>query len=487
MSVSYTQLRGGIDVTSPPNAIDPGRSLVAINYTTPDTGGYRSLAGYTLLGAGAPTGTGNILGLAVWNEDIYCIRESGGNGVLYKLVAGVWTGVGSGLPIGRYEFVVGNFFALAASENLFMVCAAGKPWKYDGTTLSEISTAPTGAKFIDIHANHLFIGIEAGSVQWSATGDPDDWTALNGAGELGVSDKVTGLGSISQALVIGGQTSIKVLYGSSVADFTVSDFARNAGIAEYTMAVVGTLPIFKTTKGLSSLNAVQAYGNFAMGEWANQVAPIFRAKGAPSCSMASRNSNQYRLYYPDGTGIIATFAGQNLVGITTIIIPDNITLCATGDAISGTDINVFADDAGQVFQLDTGTTFNGLAINTYLSMAYNHFGAPTMRKRFRRIFLDVVSESAIQLNVLPTYDFGAEKVPRHRVLFKDTLAAGGIWDFATWDAFAWGSPILDMSQLRLVGTGANLGLVINSSSTTDLPHTILGYTTHYDPRRLNRA
>lgn len=487
MSVSYTQLKGGIDVTSPPNAANPGSGLVAINYVTPDTGGYRSLRGYSLLGSGAPPGTGDILGVKVWNSDVYAIREVGGNGTLYKLVSDVWTSVGTGLPLGRYEFAIGNFFAVSSSENLFMVCEAGKPWKFDGTTLTEITLAQAGAKFIEVYSNHLFLGFKLGSVQWSAIGDPDDWQAANGAGELGISDEFTGFSVAPQALVLGGADSIKVLYGTSAADFNVSYFAQNAGINPYTMSVVGTAPMFKTSKGLSSLSAVQAYGNFAMGDWAKQVGPLFEGKGLPSCSMAVRGLNQYRLYYPDGTGIVATFVGQSLVGITTTVFPDNTLLCSTGPLGDGTDLSVFADDAGQVFQLDTGTDFAGTPINTYLTTAYNNFGSPTTRKRFRRIFLDVVSKSAIQLNVLPSYDFGAERVPRHRVLFKETLAAGGLWDFSTWDNFAWGSPLLDMSQLRLVGTAANLGLVINSSSTTDLPHTILGYTTHFDVRRLNRA
>jgi hypothetical protein len=487
MSTAYVQFKGGMDLVSPGNAIDPGRCLIAINYEAADTGGYRSIAGYTRLGGSAPAGSGSILGLAIWKGDVYCIRQTTTTADLFKLAAGAWVSVGTGLPIGRYEMIAGNFFAMASSENLFMVCEAGRPWKFDGTTLSEITNAPTGAKFIGIHSNHLFLGFAVGSVQWSAIGDPDDWTAANGAGETGISDTLTGFANVTGALVIGGGDSIKVLYGSSAQDFAVKDYATNVGITPYTMASVGTTPVFKTSKGMSSLQAVQSYADFSMGDWATHVDPIFRGKAAPTCCLASRNRNQYRLYFADGTGVIATFAGQQLVGITTIAYPEAVTLCATGDASDGSDLNVFTNDTGDVFQMDTGTHFNGANINTYLTTAYNHMRAPTVRKRFRHLYLDVQSDSANILSVLPSYDFGNERIPRHRVLFKDTLASGGLWDFDTWDAFSWGTPLLDMAHMRLTGTATHIGLVINSSSAEAAPHTLHGYTVHFDQRRLQRG
>lgn len=487
MKTAYVRFTGGMDLTSPGNAIDPGRCLVAINYEAAETGGYRSIQGYQLLGGEAPAGSGPVLGLAVWKSVVYAVRQNGETATLYKLDSGVWSPVGSGLPIGRYDFVVGNFYALATSENLFMVCSQGKPWMFDGTELTEVTDAPAGAQFISIYSNHLFLGFAQGSVQWSATGNPNDWSAAGGAGEVGMSDSMTGFANVPGALVLGGGDSIKVLYGSSAEDFNVKDFANSVGITPYTMASVGTYPIFKTNKGLSSLQAVQSYADFSMGEWATHIDPLFREKGAPTCCMASRNRDQYRLYFSDGTGVIATFAGQQLVGITTIAYPEPISLCATGDAEDGSDLNVFADESGNVYQMDKGTSFNGASINTYLSTAYNHLKGPSLRKRFRHLYLDVASDSSVRISVLPSYNFGDERIPRHRVLFKDTLAAGGLWDFNSWGDFSWGTPLLDMSHLRLTGTATHLGLVINTSSSTSEQHTLHGYTVHFDQRRSNRG
>jgi hypothetical protein len=496
VKTEYTRLGGGLDLVNNPNSVNPGRSILSINYDTPITGGYRSVKGYELLGGGPPSGTDPVLGVAVWQGKVYCIRESAGTGHLYRLDSGSWTDVGSGLALARHDFVSGNFYALASSENLFMV-GGGKPWKFDGTTLSEITAAPSGATFIDIHANHLFLGIPAGSLQWSELGNPDGWTAAGGAGELGVSDRITGLAQVAGGvLVIGGEESIKLLYGSSVDNFEVRDFSSNAGIASHTIATIGTTPVFKSSTGLTSLSTVQAFADFQFGSWAQEIAPLFRLQDAePVAAIALKNANEYRLYWESGLGVVATFNGETPVGISTTIFPDAITLAATGNDLEpGRDLTVFADDAGNVFRLDSGTSFAGEEIKTYLALGYNHFGGPSVRKRFRHLYLDVLADSAVDLYVLPSFNLGSSLIPRHLVAEAVTpeaiitaLSAGGLWEFDRWGEFAWGTPILDMTHLWLAGTATHLGLVINTASTTAEQHTIHGYTTHFDVRRLRRG
>lgn len=496
MSVSYTRLGGGLDLVNNPNSVDPGRSILSINYETPITGGYRSTEGYTDIGA--PAGTGELLGLTVWNGDVYAIRKNT-TVHLYKwdgVGTTTWTSVGSGLFEGRHDFVEANFFSLASSENLFMV-GGGKVWKYDGTTLSEIADSPTGAKYIDVHANHLFLGFEAGSVQWSATGNPDDWDALNGAGEAGISDKVTSLDRVSGGvLVIGGQNSIKTLYGTSNLDFTIKEFSSSAGVAPYTSATIGTIPVFRSSAGLTSMTAVQSFSDFQFGSWAQEITPLFgRQSAEPVCAMALKNKNQYRLYWESGLGIVATFNGETPVGISTTIFPHQVHLCATGASDTpGTDLSVFSNELGNVYHLDSAESFAGQQLKTYLALGYNHFQGPSVQKRFRHLYLDVLAESAVELSVLPTFNLGSSLIPRHLVSeatvptqILDALSAGGLWEFDNWGEFTWGSPILDMTHLRLFGSATHLGIVVNTASTTDKPHTIHGYTTHYDARRLRRG
>ena len=488
MNTPYTPIGSGLNLTAPPNQMDPGAALLCVNYETPDTGGYRSISGYQLFGDGEVPGTGPILGLTVFQGKAFAIRVNGSVARLCYSDGASWTTVSGNLPIGTYRFASGNFYALASSESLFMVCDQGKPWKWDGSALTEISDAMSGAAFIEVHTNRLFLGFEAGSIQYSSLGDPAGWDAVSGgAGEIGVSDSVTALSSTIGVLVIGCKNSIQLLYGETDSDYVRKDYARGAGITADTMAVLGTTPIFKSERGLTSLQAVQTFGDFEMGDWARHVAPFFESLASPVCTMISRSRNQYRMFFSDKTALLATFSGSKLAGITSAAYPDAVTKCASGDDEQGGELSVFADDAGQVFRMDTGTSFNGQAINTYLTLAYNHFGSPVVRKRFRRAYLDIQAQDAIDISLLPTFDFGDERIPRHGVQFTQALAAGGLWGIDTWGGFAWGTPILDMRNIHIAGSGTHLGVVISTSSVTAKPHTLLGYTAQFDARRLKRG
>lgn len=485
----YTPLAGGIDMVSNPNMMNPGSAILAINYTTPITGGYRSVGGYTLLGEGPPPGTGPILGLAVWKGNIFCIRESGGVGVFYQLVGTSWVQKGTGLSTYRHEFTSGAFKALSTSETLYMVGGA-KPWQWDGSTLTELTAAPSGAYFIATHANHLVLGFPVGSVQWSEMGDPTGWDAAGGAGELGASDVVTGLAAAAGGvLVIGCRDTIKLMYGSSVDDFVVQTHSDNAGVKPYTMRTMGAMPVFQSSLGLTSLEAVQSYANFDFGNWARAIKPLLANRNMdPSGAVALKQSNQYRLYYPDGMALVATFNGTEPVGITTTLYPDDVDLVATGDSADRlSDVTVFSDSDANIYLADYGTSFNGQEVRTVLSLAYNHFGGPTVRKRMRRLWWDIEAESPIELRVLPAYNLGSSNISRSPVTVLNGLTAGGLWDFDKWDEFAWSTPVLDMQPMMLTGSATHIGPVVNTSSSVAKPHTLRGYTTQFEARRLSRG
>lgn len=475
-------------MVSNPNMMNPGSAILAINYTTPITGGYRAVSGYHLLGGAPPAGTGPILGLCVWHGDVFCIRENAGTGTLYKLTGGSWVSVGTGLEVGLHEFASGTFQALAASEALYMV-GGGKPWVWDGTSLSEIVAAPSGGSYIAVHANHLVVGLPSGSVQWSEMGDPTSWDAAGGAGELGAADAVTGLAAAAGGvLVIGCRDTIKLLYGSSVDDFVVRTHSENAGVKPRTMRAMGAMPVFQSSLGLTSLEAVQSYANFAFGSWARAVKPLLSNQSAdPIGAVSLKQENQYRLYFPSGLVLVATFNGTQPVGITTLLYPDAPTLVASGDSADlRSDVTVFADSQANIYLTDAGTSFNGQDIRTVLALAYNHFGHTTLRKRMRRLWLDIEAESPAELFVLPSYNLGND-IARAPVAVMQALTAGGLWDFDRWGEFAWSTPMLDMHPMMLSGSATHIGPVVNSSSSVALPHTIRGYTVQFDPRRESRG
>jgi len=223
---SYIPLGGGVDLVKPPRQLEPGKAFYAVNYECPVTGGYRRIEGYTQIGPAVP-GTGPILGVVTFADKHYAIRGNGdGTASLYVYndATDSWDVVANGtLNEARHEFIEGNVFATNTGRALYFV-GGGKPFelKVDGT-LTELTNAPSGAKFIALHKNHLFLGFEAGSLQFSGPGTPNAWdAATEGAGEIGVGDKTGVYYSPT------GITTVEFLDQPVVADTTEFDSGEEA-------------------------------------------------------------------------------------------------------------------------------------------------------------------------------------------------------------------------------------------------------------------
>lgn len=486
---AYVPFGGGIDLVTPATRMEPGRAILAVNYECPIEGGYRSVAGYTRLGTGVP-GEGPILGVEVWQGEPYAIRQEVGEttAALHRWTPSeTWERVGGGLPVGRYEITVGNLFATAAGEALYMVCPNGRPFKWDGSTLTELTGAQVGASYIKAHKNHLFIGFEAGSVQHSAIGDETDWTVNGGAGEIGTQDVVSGLAvATGGVLVIFGRDSVQGLYGTSAADFELRSISANSGARAYTVVEMRQ-PVFINERGITSLEAVQSFGDFAQADLTRQIQPLFSNGYRPVCATYSKALGQYRVWDDSGRGIRLTISGSEILGVTVTEFPDQPTTCATGEKSTGDEVTVFGTSDGNVHQMDTGTSFAGEPIESILVTQYHHCGSPTIRKRFRRAYLETTGTNSTTFSVLPELDYGDERVARQRREFISVMASGGNWGVSTWGDFVWSAPYQSNTPIALTGTGENINMAFYHSSADVEPHSIKGYHVHFTQRRMMRG
>jgi hypothetical protein len=68
-----------------------------------------------------------------------------------------------------------------------------------------------------------------------------------------------------------------------------------------------------------------------------------------------------------------------------------------------------------------------------------------------------------------------------------TIAGGGgYWDTDEWDSFVWDAQTVSAAEVKLYGTGTNLGLLIHTESDQFNPFTLQGVIIHYEKRRLER-
>ncbi|TDX29100.1 hypothetical protein DFO67_108144 [Modicisalibacter xianhensis] len=488
---AYIRLGGGLDLVTPPDQLAPGAALSCINYECPVTGGYRRIDGYAQLGPVVP-GEGPLLGVVTFNDVVYAVRKDVGanTATLYRLdtanSAWVTVGTAGGLNNGRHEFVEGNAYATEAGRCLYGV-GGGRPFEIDlNGTFTSLTAAPSGAKFIALHSEHLFLGFEAGSLQHSNIGDPTTWDAsTGGAGEIGVGQRLAGLvpgtGGVLHVLC---RDSIQTLYGTSSADWQLKVTVPNSGARPYSGQSLIT-PNFVAERGITSLAAVQEFGDFQPLYPGRLIEPIFTGDGLANrvvASGVSKGKAQYRLWFDNRTGVYMSRAG-----ITTVKYPTQVAVAHSGELLDGTEHLLVGDDQGVVYRLDNGaTTFNGTPIEAFLTLAFTDLGQPSMRKRFRRAFWDIRSGTDAQISVQPDYDYGRNETARPRREFLDYMLGGGLWGVDNWNEFVWSVPHLGQEPMNVAGTGTSINFAIYSKSAGSA-HELLGYDLHFDLRRQRRG
>jgi len=488
---AYIALGGGIDLIKPPRQLEPGKCFYAVNYECPVTGGYRRIEGYTQLGPEVP-GTGPLLGVVTFIDTHYAIRGNGdGTASLYAYSEGndAWEVVSGGdgtLNEARHEFIEGNVYATNTGRALYFV-GEGKPWelKADGT-LTELADAPSGAKFIALHKNHLFLGFEQGSLQFSGPGTPDVWDAsTGGAGEIGVGQSLTGLiAGRGNVLHIACRDLMQGLYGSAAEEFQLKTTLPASGCKPYSLQSMME-PFFVAERGITNLQASNDFGDFTPLQAGSAVEPIFTEQGYAtrvSCALISKERAQYRVFFDDKTGVY-----YSATGITTVEFLDQPVVADTTEFESGEEVMLIGDDAGKVHRLDNGAqSFNGTPIRAFIATAYTDLDAANVRKRYRRAFFDIGAGTDTTISVKPAFDFGGDESAPHNRRFLDYQLNGGLWGVDEWGSFAWSAPVMANEPIDITGSSSSINFAIYSESVS-APHVLYGYTLNYESRRLRRG
>ena len=490
---SFFPLIGGWNIESPPLATQPGGVLDATNYECLIGGGYRRIYGYELYdgqttASQSVPGTGSVLLVHVYKNDLYAIREDGTNGRLYKATASGWSEVDNAFTWstgGNYKAVNYNFFGQDAQEEMYIVNGVDKAVRFDGNALTQITTgapqdAPTS---VAGYRTQLFLTIES-SLLFSENGNPSDFSGTLSSGEIAVGDTVTDLMQAPSALIIASENKVQILSGTTSADFRL-DTMTETGAYSKTLANIGGQLLGLDQQGLMSLSATQAYGNFSYALLSQKITSYMSNFPSGSIGFTVRGSSQYRLHYGK-QALYFTFAGTELIGVMRVAYDHNVESACDGLFAGNEPVSFFGSDDGNVYQLEKGTSFAGNEIYAYLVTSFHHHGSPSQYKRFRIIQPDLsVDGDSVTLSVSGTTDYGKGLVSR------GTSGAlgqtdGALWDFAVWNQFYWDSFYHHDAKVRVSLVGKNLAVLISSQSATNSVHTIYGMTVHYSARRLVR-
>lgn len=242
----------------------------------------------------------------------------------------------------RYTSIRANFFANDEYESYFICSGAGRAGIWDGKYWSRIyainpkqanSDTLDKPRHVGIHNFHLMLGYKSGSVLFSAPGEPNNFSAFDGAGEIGIGDKIHGFNRLQgNAFGVFCEESVQAITGTDASNFTTQILVPNEGALEYSVASFGNRVIYTSKTGITTLDQSEKYGNFLgrrlsfdVNPWLipritsgaglfTQITdfnPVFEAGNGFVCAYAVPHKNQYRVWFKDGLQLWMTLIGDD--------------------------------------------------------------------------------------------------------------------------------------------------------------------------------
>ncbi|MBJ2129060.1 hypothetical protein JC525_08935 [Alteromonas sp. IB21] len=522
--------RGGLNLGASVLEMEPGEAIQLFNYEVNTLARYQRILGYERFdGRPAPSqvlakdlpghpfsddvtefdavqaekatrrsaidivpGSGPIRGVVQYKDTVYAFRDNaaGTECVMYKSSNTGWQVVTTPTlnPGGRYEFAIANFAAGTDTIYLYGVDGKNDLFEFTGTTFTQLA-GPFAGKYpthIEVLSSQIMVNsYEGGTFVTSKVGTPggtNNWNA-----EIGCGDEITALDlQANNSMAVFCRNRTYVLYGTSIDDFQLQDLSKTTGAVEWSAQTIGD-SIYLDDRGMTRLNRVQEFGNFDMATMSQKVEPFLNQYARRvTASFAIKEKNQVRWCFDDGTGLICTFFGREVAGFSTFDFGKVIRCAYSGEDENGKEVLFFGSDDGFVYQMERGFSFDGNPIGYVLRPAFAHFGAPDIKKRWRKVVIEADTVGTASVTCIPDFDYSEPDVPYHRPKDITITGGGGYWDEATWDESRWSAASVFTSDFYIDGVSRNVSMVFSGSAATEPPHIVNSMIVHFTPRGRRR-
>ena len=276
----------------------PGSARALVNFEPSIKGGYRRVNGYTKWDSNiVPTvsSSSQVLGVGFFDGEVIAARE----GKVFSSTGAGWTEIATG----RAQTTKQRFhrFNLDGTRKIMGLDGSNYPYTWDGSTFTNVngSTDVQGASFAVDFKDHMFYA-KGDLVTYSVPFDETDFTTASGAGSLRMPGDVTGMIVFRQRLFIFTEEEIKVVDGSSDADWTLTSVSTDVGcIAPDTVQEVGGDIAFMSADGIRLLGATDKIGDFSNAIISKQVQEgltNFEDLYTQFSATVVREKSQYRVF-----------------------------------------------------------------------------------------------------------------------------------------------------------------------------------------------
>jgi hypothetical protein len=309
-------------------------------------------------------------------------------------------------------------------------------------------------------------------VQFSAPGDPLDFSGVNGAGETGVASPVTGMYPLNgQTLALFTRDNVQMMQGDVGAP-TMGFASPNTGCIEYSAVSSGAY-LYTSNRGVESMEQTASYGDFATQPLSAPVSPWLSRRVQRSVSyegedrslvaaLPVRAKQQLRLLFADRRQLTATFLRPGEPPQFTIQeFPDafDVVLAATESA--GRDRLFGACGDGYVFEFDRGNRFDDAAIAWSVTLTTDDQKLAFVTKSFTdaHVHGSVVGYGAFGMSTATNYD-----APNPAVSYPQTFGDASL--AAAVDP----SSAVSLTEVR--NHGRSLTLMFTGTDTSQPPVTL---------------
>lgn len=436
---NLTQLQHGINM--------PGSATYLENFEVAKTGGYKKINGYSTYDDTALTGIGNVLAVAITDtlSHVYAARveATDTNTVYYKSTGydastktySGWTSLGSVTkstnPIDHVNVT------FVGTETTVFVDGSNYPHYTTGTSITAMTSANSsdlsGANIVTTYKNHVFFAVGKLLVH-SAPFSLTDYSAANGGAVYTFDSEITGLINFRDQLFIFTKKNIRVLSGSTIANFTINPVAEDIGCIDFrTVKEVGGDVMFLSLGGLRLLSATDRLNDFGINlptdSVYKQINELINSSNDYT-SVTIPSKAQYRLFAANSSvnresakGISGTkLVAQGGEGFQWSTLRGILVLCADHKAYGDEELVVFGNSDGYVYKMDDGITFGssrdsvtgnltgGTTVMSVFQTPYIPITDPSVRKTFYRVtfYLDIQGEFSADAQLMIDYGAGIE-------------------------------------------------------------------------------
>lgn len=399
----------------------------------------------------------------------------------------------SGVKLRFAKYRINNTDKVAAVDGVNV------PFIWDGTTFTEITSAPSdviGASFITFHKNQMFFAKGEVLIFTSPYTDAD-FNAANGSGVIAIGGNITGIIPFREALLIFTDKTISQLVGNTLQDFVLQPVTTRVGcVSPDTIQEIGGDVIFLGPEGLRLFGATDRVGDFSMGVVSKPIQNEMTSLIAASSSFSScviKQKSQYRIFGYNSTansvanakGILGTqMVGDNTSNMEwaeTIGIKSYV---ADSDYENQTETVVFAHDDGYVYQMERGNNFDGTNIVASFATPFVPINDPRIRKTFYKMFLYADPQGSVTTSVNLKLDFDTQGSVQPETI-ELSNESGNVSFYgnsgARYGSTVFGGKLVKQFETQVIGSGFSVSLQFISDGQNppfNLDAATLEYATH---------